>query len=318
MVIVTDYHPLSKTLSEVHFPTTNTNRYSNRSNTRIPENTLWAYISQISVAMKAIHHAKFAVRCFHLSKIILTDKNRIRLNACPIFDILHYEQKRSIKELQDDDLRLFGILVLSLATLNQSITPQSNPTVLQQSLDSLSHGRNYSVEFIDTIRYLLSSPGAGETKDLKTFIHGIGPQIALALDSSLQQADSLTSSLTSELENARLVRLMAKLGNINERPEQINDVQWSEVGDRYILKLFRDYVFHQVDENGRPVTDMAWILRCLNKLDAGSEEKVLLQSRDGENCFVVSFRELKRGVAAAWGDLQKQGSGQVQGQGKRF
>lgn len=37
-------------------------------------------------------------------------------------------------------------------------------------------------------------------------------------------------------------------------------------GDRYLLKLFRDYVFHQVDENGRPVLDFGHVVECLNKV----------------------------------------------------
>ena len=44
------------------------------------------------------------------------------------------------------------------------------------------------------------------------------------------------------------------------------DPGWSETGDRYLIKLFRDYVFHQVDENGRPVVDMVHVLACLNKV----------------------------------------------------
>jgi PAB-dependent poly(A)-specific ribonuclease subunit 3 len=44
------------------------------------------------------------------------------------------------------------------------------------------------------------------------------------------------------------------------------DPRWSETGDRYLLKLFRDYVFHQVDENGRPVVDLAHVISCLNKV----------------------------------------------------
>lgn len=44
------------------------------------------------------------------------------------------------------------------------------------------------------------------------------------------------------------------------------DPGWSETGDRYLIKLFRDYVFHQVDENGRPVVDMVHVLTCLNKV----------------------------------------------------
>lgn len=49
---------------------------------------------------------------------------------------------------------------------------------------------------------------------------------------------------------------------------------WAETGDRYMLKLFRDYVFHQVTEDGRPWLDMAHIVHCLNKLESGSQEKV--------------------------------------------
>lgn len=52
------------------------------------------------------------------------------------------------------------------------------------------------------------------------------------------------------------------------------DCTWSETGDRYMLKLFRDYLFHSVTEDGRPWLDHAHIVQCLNKLDAGSIERV--------------------------------------------
>jgi PAB-dependent poly(A)-specific ribonuclease subunit 3 len=44
------------------------------------------------------------------------------------------------------------------------------------------------------------------------------------------------------------------------------DPTWAETGDRYLLKLFRDYVFHQVSETGQPVIDMAHVISCLNKV----------------------------------------------------
>lgn len=56
------------------------------------------------------------------------------------------------------------------------------------------------------------------------------------------------------------------------------DVTWSETGDRYMLKLFRDYLFHTVTDDGRPWLDHAHILQCLNKLDAGTTEKVFVGS----------------------------------------
>ena len=41
---------------------------------------------------------------------------------------------------------------------------------------------------------------------------------------------------------------------------------WSETGDRYILKLFRDFVFHSIGFEGEPIVDMAHIIQCLNKV----------------------------------------------------
>jgi PAB-dependent poly(A)-specific ribonuclease subunit 3 len=123
----------------------------------------------------------------------------------------------------------------------------------------------------------------------------IGARFYTQLDTVQQRCDLLENEVSKEIENGRLVRLLAKLGTINERPEydpstilfsmlifilflhltRLNmDQSWSENGDRYMLKLFRDYVFHQVAEDGRPWIDMAHIVSCLNKLDAGTDEQV--------------------------------------------
>ena len=69
-----------------------------------------------------------------------------------------------------------------------------------------------------------------------------------------------------EVENGRLFRMLTKLGTISERPEFQLDPSWSETGDRYMLKLYRDYLFHQVDENGAPWIDMSHIVQSLNKV----------------------------------------------------
>lgn len=95
-------------------------------------------------------------------------------------------------------------------------------------------------------------------------------------------------------------------------------MRWSETGDRYIIKLFRDYVFHQVDEMGNPLVNMGHVLTCLSKvcpqsiqrfvshphwaiqLDAGTEEKIMLVSRDEQSCLVVSYKDIKSYVEKAF------------------
>ncbi len=77
------------------------------------------------------------------------------------------------------------------------------------------------------------------------------------------------------------------------------------VGDRYLLKLFRDFVFHQCDEEGLPILDWAHIAEALNKVDAGLPEKIVLLSRDEASMLVVSYADIKRCLEGTYGDLKK-------------
>lgn len=296
LIFVTDYHPLAKTLVETHFSTAN--RFGNRVATTVPEQVLWGYIVQISAALKSVHASNLAVRCLEPSKVLVTDKNRVRLSACAVLDVVHHDIQRSLQELQQDDLQLFGKLILALGT--NSLLTQQNMKVAVEQL-----GRIYSTEVRDTVLWLLTPAVAPATKSIDEFLCGISSHVVSSLDSAFHQADSLTSELSRELENGRLARLLMKLGTINERQEYEGERSWSEHGERYMLKLFRDYVFHQVDALGNPVLDIGHMIRCLNKLDAGVDEKILLTSRDDQTSFVVSYKELKKQVAAAFGDLMK-------------
>jgi len=112
------------------------------------------------------------------------------------------------------------------------------------------------------------------------------------------------------MENGRLYRMLAKWSVINERPDFDGDSKWSETGDRYLLKLFRDYVFHQNTETGAPFIDLAHVSQCLNKFDAGSPEKVCLISRDEQNFLVVSYHDLKIAASKCYNELlQSTGTG---------
>lgn len=154
----------------------------------------------------------------------------------------------------------------------------------------------------------MAEDGTPVLKDIDNFLSHIATEIIGTYDAELHSDDSLTSTLMAELENARLVRLMTKLGFINERPEFEHNPQWSETGERYYLKLFRDYVFHAVDAEGKPVVDLGHVLNCLAKVDAGSTETVTLTSRDEQNVFVVSYKELKKGLEGCFQELVRGGT----------
>lgn len=324
LIVVSDYHPLSQPLSDKHFATNTRHNGRGAAGAFISEQDLWGYLVQIANAVKCIHSNGLAARIIGSpSKILLTSKNRVRLNACGVVDIVRWDQSPSLPELQQADLLDLGRLILCIGT--------KNPNAHLNGPKSLEHiGRAYSQKLRETIQWLLSPPTSGTSSpsgqspsslqktdyNIDTFLVTISTQVLQTFDSTLHNTDTLVSNLSRELENARLVRLMTKLNLILERPEStppsvssnqanLPSNAWSETGERYYLKLFRDYVFHQVDHEGRPVLDLGHVLMCLNKLDAGIDEKVMLVSRDEQNCFVLSYREVKRACEAAWTELVK-------------
>jgi PAB-dependent poly(A)-specific ribonuclease subunit 3 len=359
LIVVTDYHACSKSLAEEHFRGAAGMVGPGRGSWNagptgrgvagggiggVPEATLWGYIVQIASALKAIHSIGLAARLLTPSKIILTSKNRIRLNACAIMDVVSFSSTTSMADLQVEDLLQLGRLILAIATGNMSAHLS-----LPKSLEQIS--RAYTARLRETISWLLlPSPSTSSTnakpstptsitsplqiptpvtptsptnhglpiaKDIDTFLADISDQFALVFDSTLHASDALTSTLAKELESSRLVRLLIKLNMVNERPELSQESgggaptpassAWAETGERYYLKLFRDYVFHQVDANGRPVTDLSHVLECLNKLDAGTDEKIALVSRDEHNVLIVTYREVKRGLEGAFQEVVKAG-----------
>ena len=68
----------------------------------------------------------------------------------------------------------------------------------------------------------------------------------MSLDEANRRIDLMEAELAKDVECARLFRLLTKLCTVVDRAELNGDESWSEYGDRYMLKLFRDYVFHQV------------------------------------------------------------------------
>jgi PAB-dependent poly(A)-specific ribonuclease subunit 3 len=133
----------------------------------------------------------------------------------------------------------------------------------------------------------------------------IGARFYTQVENCLLHNDLLENELTKEMENGRLFRLLTKLGVINERPQFGLDPAWAETGDRYLLKLFRDYLFHQVTGSGAPWLDLSHIIQTLNKLDARSPERICLVSRDEQSVMVVSYEHLNNCLSSVFSELQQ-------------
>ena len=299
LIVVTDYHPLSKTLAQHHHIGQTRNVRGRNITEQVSEAVLWSYVVQIASALKTIHTNGLAARIIDTSKILVTDKNRIRLSGCAVMDVIQYESQAPLLQLQRQDLVNFGLVILSVgANLADAASNFAR---------AMDHFKRYYKPDLQNAVVWLYSAMQNQDKTIDQFIIHISSQIISAFNATLHLDDNLHSEFSREVENGRLFRLMAKLNFINERPEFEHDRQWSENGERYFLKLFRDYVFHQVDAQNNPAVDLGHVLTCLNKLDAGTDERITLISRNEENCFIVSYREIKKAVESAFQELTKNG-----------
>ncbi|XP_038055526.1 PAN2-PAN3 deadenylation complex subunit pan3-like isoform X2 [Patiria miniata] len=268
----------------------------------LPESLIWTYVVQLSSALRTIHAAGLACRVMDPTKILVTGKSRLRVNCVGIFDVLTFDGGNNplamISHYQQEDLVSLGKVVLVLACNSvQSIQRQH----IQGSLELVAH--NFSSDLKNLILYLLTTqPRPRSVNDIMPMI---GARFYTQLDAAQMRGDVLEEEVAKEVGNGRQFRLLCKLGVMNERPEFNGDPTWAETGDRYLLKLYRDYLFHQVSSDSTPWIDMAHIVQSLNKLDAGVPEKVTLMSRDEQNILVVSYADLKRCFETTFEEIQQ-------------
>lgn len=338
VVFAYDLHPRAETMH---------NLFLNASHPQHPlgEPMLWAVTTQLLSAMSAVHAVGLSLRsALHPSSILLTGRNRVRINRVALsdaFDIdgaehlpggtgsgnsplspagtgppsLSMDSSRSplvarTVSLQREDLAALGRILLVLATRSHAAQVRAGVLVsgVRAAMDVLQRSGVYSADFVQVVAVLLAAASPTSRTVVRDVLAMVGPRMATEMSNVWIHADSLEAQVMKECDAGRLFRLTTLLGFVNERVDATTgDQHWSETGDRYLLKLFRDYVFHRVDEKGRPVTDMAHVVECLNRLDVGSQEQVLLGSRDGVSLIAASYEDLRRCLLSAVEDLRQRG-----------
>ncbi|XP_037086618.1 PAN2-PAN3 deadenylation complex subunit pan3-like [Pollicipes pollicipes] len=260
----------------------------------MPESLIWSYVIQLTGALRLVHGSGLACRVLDPTKVLVTGQDRVHVNCCGVLDVLMFDNNASnplamVPHYQQEDLVGLGKLLLALSCNSVLAVQREN---FNTSISIVE--RHYSADLKALIMSLLLSPSAGRQRSIEDVMPMIGARFYTQLDSAHLLAERLEDELAKEVQNGRLFRLLAKLSAITERPELNLEGAWAETGDRYMLKLFRDYVFHAVTDDGRPFMDMAHVVQCLNKLDAGSSDKICLMSRDMQNVLVATFAELKQ------------------------
>jgi PAB-dependent poly(A)-specific ribonuclease subunit 3 len=307
------YHPAAQTLKQ---------RFIDQRGPLLNEALLWRVLTQLLSGLRLVHGKNMALRVISPVHVLLTSGTVVRFNCVGIPDVLEFESRKTLTEMQIDDLVKLGYLILSLAA-RAFVGPKN----VDQALLLLQ--QHFSPDLVHVVTTLLGGKSAASQ-----ICHMISERVHDEFDSAMAASDALhrytscevvsspprtspftslslcfpapASHLRNEYENGRLLRLLMKLGFMNERPEYARAPQWSETGDRYVLKLFRDYVFHQCLSDGAPVLDAGHVVSALNKLDQGDQEQMLLSSRDNKDLLVVSFSDVRRCLESTFIDLESQ------------
>ena len=297
---------------------------------------LWSYLVQLACALRAAHSAGRAVRAaaLHPSKVLLIPPGRLRVGSLGVADALAPlapspgaaaiaggppppPSPDALAAAQRADLAAAGRLILELAASAAGGPPSLDPRTLARLPPDLASLLS-ALCAADAPPPPPGTPAPPRVTSWHQLAASLGGRLLAELDAGSLMNDALSSQLALEAGHGRLLRVLSRLSAVTERPEGADvDASWAEAGDAYVLKLFRDFVFHQPPAlaggaadplaglGGGPASlDWAHVAECLAKLDAGVPERILLLSRDGATMLVVSYGDVKRCVEGAWRDLE--------------
>jgi len=282
--LVHDYWPGAKTVAE----------YVNaRRGEPLGEHAVLSIAIQLLAGLQAVHHVELSFRGSLIpEQILLTGRNRVRIGNAGLMHVLEGITTEAHAYIFED-VRAVAKILLAFCCMSLDVVKN-----WEDSLEFVAS--RYSGEMVHAIERPLR--GKCNAEDMLALCQ---EACVRELNQMYSHSDALEEHLCKQLETHRINQLLLKINLITERPEfgKSEATSWAETGDRYIIKLFRDYVFHQTTDEGKPWLDVGHIMTCLNKLDVGLMEKILLPSRDGRSMLVVTFADVRRCLDEAFQEL---------------
>ena len=94
------YMPGAKSVKELYL--------NNTAGGLLPEHFLWDVAISLTSSLFAIHATQMACRCVNSSRILITGRGRVWIGNVGITDVLEFESRKSLVELQREDLHGMG------------------------------------------------------------------------------------------------------------------------------------------------------------------------------------------------------------------
>ena len=283
LVYVYDYIDLAYTLKAWH---------DLHNGDAVNETVIWDIAMQLLCALRLIHSSGLAARVVSTTKILVSPKLRVHLNCVGLLDALQHsslssaDTVASIIELQRHDIQAMGSILVSLMLGGDISIPPADPI----------GAVNKQVALSQTLKSFLLACLAGETTSAK-LTEQIGYMYAFKAEQMTCAHDKMLNELRKATEAGRMMQVLVKINTIADR--HVEDWRWSQSSERHIVMLFRDYLFFQTDEFGRPVIDPGHVADALAKTDVGSTEAIMLLDRDASSVLVLSFLDIQRCIESS-------------------
>lgn len=155
--------------------------------------------------------------------------------------------RKSKAAAEIDDIIALGHVMLVLATRAFTDAPHNELV----SPGRLCHiAARYSREFYALIFELLTKPPT-----VFALCDMLSGRAFDELDATYQCVDNCEGHISAEVGAGRVLRVILHLSSALSGSEKLASAPWSESGERYLLLLFMEYVFHQVDDSGTRMLD---------------------------------------------------------------
>lgn len=283
----------------------------------ITEATLWSMACQLVGLILHFHNSGTALRGLHISKLLFVEiTGRVMLAGVGMLDLLEAsitgrtpagllacshmtdavgsiqaaERSTLQQRLFREDLQALGLVLTQLVTR----TTNPNATLADAS------GHHAAVAISPSMTNLITALREGSYR-VSEICRGLGERLASEVGHQAATADYILSEAAKEVHNGRLLSLLMKL-NVASGVLAHHHHLGGSIGeyDMVALRLFAQYLFDQVDEDGAPRHDLGHIYFALNKLDSASEDVIQLIGLDNDTTvLVVSFKELKTSLERA-------------------
>ncbi|XP_036310553.1 PAN2-PAN3 deadenylation complex subunit PAN3 isoform X4 [Pipistrellus kuhlii] len=207
LVFAYDFHAGGETMMSRHFNDPNADAYFTKRKWGqhdgplprqhaglLPESLIWAYIVQLSSALRTVHTAGLACRVMDPTKILITGKTRLRVNCVGIFDVLTFDNSQNnnplalMAQYQQADLISLGKVVLALACNSLAGIQREN---LQKAMELVTI--NYSSDLKNLILYLLTDQN--RMRSVNDIMPMIGARFYTQLDAAQMRNDVIEEDL---------------------------------------------------------------------------------------------------------------------------